>query len=156
MRTIEEKIANAIKWIDALKPEAGFKKTVNKLKKTYNPKSISYDFLYDEKNKDETRYCCLGVACEVLNREIKVGQSSERALLDEMGLREEEGQFQDVDGEPIDVYAGNGAYRHLTTVNDACYRHDDDFTNMRKFIIDNLEAIFVNDVAVGLRQYYGK
>lgn len=148
---------NAIRWIDALKPEAGFKKTVHKLKKTYKPNlGFSRDYLTSERYKDQTRYCCLGVACEVLGREINVGDYVSIHLMDDVGLKQIEGQLTDGEGKAVYVYAKGSSqkFNYLTVVNDDAYPHDDDFSNIREFILDNIEFIFISEVARGLKEHF--
>lgn len=46
-----------------------------------------------------TGYCCLGIACKVLNIEFEYDDSLSMTLIGEIGLKTEEGDFIDEDGE---------------------------------------------------------
>ena len=123
--TVAQQAENAIKWIDRL---TRYKKT------TYVLRSVG----------DETKYCCLGVACKLLEEKPDYSEASYDALPALIGINGSLGGFSGlVDG-----------YNNLARVNDAMYGMDPDFKNMKKFIKKNIKYIFKPSVAKLVAKHY--
>ena len=170
--SFKQQIANSIKWIDALDPKNGFKKTagaLGHLDKEY-PKD-TWKTWFDVKDlKVEGKFCCLGVACvlndiktfvdpaDVTEREYPVFMIGyDKRLGDILGLYNA-GIFKSGDMLLEDRARGKDprGYHSIMEVNDLFYSDDKDFTNMHRFILDNLEEIFHDQVAKGLRKHYSR
>lgn len=123
--SIEQMIANAIIWIEALK-SGKYQKGVGVL---------------GIENEGEWSYCCLGVGCKALNidEDFAKGYSSKFAY--EVGLKTEMGYF--------DFFSNC-----LTSCNDDTYIDDKDFTNMVRVILENIDDLFIDPVAEGLKKHY--
>lgn len=136
MITHTAQATNAIKWIDALKGgKRGFKKGVNRLAVT-------------DDDGEPVRYCCLGVGCKVipLKTPFDWDSGTNDEFAEKVGLNNEYGRF---------YKRLKGKYT-LIAINDETYAKDKTFTNMRKFILKNLDNIFIPPVAAKLKQHYGK
>jgi len=129
---------NAIKWIDSLKGgKKGYKKGTGEL---------------GDNNENPQRYCCLGVACRVLDvipYSWKNGINYE--LVDKLGLHDVNGEFRN-EGQSVNI---EGVYC-IIDMNDDLYENDETFTRVRAFILKNLDVIFIPGVAEKLKQHYGK
>ena len=150
MITTGQQIKNAIKWIDALKVSKGFKKTIESLG----------DDGSEDNNGEPTRHCCLGVGCKVTHlSDVNWRDGSDSRLIDKLGLLTDEGGFfkTSKDGENSIGFTANGAYvQTLTELNDNAYPEDDNFKNVRRFILSHLSYIFEPKVAEGLKKHFGK
>ena len=135
---------NAIRWIDSLKGgKKGFKKGVNALGVT--DESI---------NGYPQNYCCLGVACRVLNIEPDYWSACyEESLVDKLGLNDDEGTFFDHQTNEIVKFR---EVESLVEMNDELFEEDETFTNVRAFILKHLDVIFVPPVAKKLKEHYRK
>ncbi len=170
--TTDKRIENAIKWIDALDPKNGFKKTVGAL--GHLDKSDSKDLLktwFQVKDlKTEGKFCCLGVACvlndiktyvdptDITKREYPIFMIGyDIRLEDILGLCNA-GLFKSGPMLLEDRARSKElrTYISIMEVNDSFYSDDKDFTNMHRFILDNLEEIFHDRVAKGLRKHYSR
>lgn len=139
--TTKQQIANAIKWIDALDPKSGFKKTVAKL---------------GNGDPDNPRYCCLGVACKVLDKpNINWEALVHTPLCDDLGICTSTATFI----RSVEVKTDKGfkmKASSLTLLNDSVYPHDNDFKNIHEFILSHLDIVFIKGVAEGLKEHYNK
>jgi hypothetical protein len=128
---------SAVKWIDSLKGgKKGFKKGV-------------YALGDNEEGGYPTEYCCLGVACRVLNIEPTYwANETEPSLVGKLGLNDEHGTF-------LDYQIREGVGR-IVDMNDELFEEDETFTNVRAFILKHLDVIFVPPVAKKLKEHYGK
>lgn len=139
--TTEQQVKNAIKWIDALKGgKKGFKKTIGVLGED------------NDEDGEPDEFCCLGVACKVLD--VKVNdwyKGTEPLLVNILGLNDEEGEFN----ERIRI-SKTFSVENITSVNDDVYTEDETFTNIRKFILKHLDKMFIPSVAQQLIKHYKK
>jgi hypothetical protein len=149
------KATNAIKWIDALKGgKNGFKKGVESLGqyiRTFDEDGWLIDI--DTSSEFPNSYCCLGVGCRVLNIEENWVHEFSEKLTERVGLYDSEGSFYDPATENEVVLMGKTS---IAEVNDGVYSTDTTFTNMRKFILNHIDNIFIPPVAKKLKQHYGK
>ena len=156
----EERIKNAIKWIDALDPKEGYRKTIGKLGRL-NSGETDEAWSEVQDHKAEGSYCCLGIACITLGlwKEKVTGYNIfqhgyEQRLENLMGVNPS-CMFLDRDKKTVQVfYKLFEAITCLMRVNDSTYMLDKDFSNMREFILDNLSLIFKPEVALGLKTHY--
>mgnify|MGYP001008615942 CR=1 FL=1 len=134
---------NAIKWIDALRPEVGFRKTISKLGQM------------DEQGK--MSYCCLGVACRTMEyTDIDFNAPTNDDLVDDLGLHDREGSLRSIVTQDGCVEKPSSSWWRLTMINDKAFGKDFDFKNMRDFIIKNIRFLFVKEVAEELNKHYNK
>ena len=147
-----QEVQNAIRWIDALDPMNGFKKTTSALGHRINA---------GNDQKSDWSYCCFGVGCRIMNYEtVDFERSYDHRLESDMGLNTMHGLFMD----PITRLGHfsefsnsyNEPIRYLTDINDVVYKYDMDFKNVRNFILENLKYIFVPSVAKELEIHYSK
>lgn len=123
--TTEQRIVNAIIWIEALK-SGEYRKGIGAL---------------GIENEGEWSYCCLGVGCKALNIDEIYTRGFSYKFAYEVGLTTEVGYFD---------FSRNC----LTSCNDDTYIDDTDFTNMVRVILDNIDELFIDSVAEGLKKYY--
>lgn len=123
--TTEQMIANAILWIEALKS--------GKYQKGVGALGVEKD--------GEWSYCCLGVGCKVLNIDENYARGYSGKLMYQIGLTTEVGYFD---------FSRNC----LTQCNDYTYEDDKDFTNMVRAILGNIDDLFIEPVAEGLKKHY--
>ena len=145
--TTEKQIQNAIVWINALDPKEGFKKTTGRLGRELKDKTMTY--------------CCLGVGCKVLDLPVDFDRLFSYELIDQVGLNDVSGLFLDPKERKTHkseylLENGNDRISHLTDINDIVFKEDTDFSGMRTFILENLQYIFVPQVAEGLKKHYNK
>lgn len=142
--TTDQKVDNAIKWLNALRPEAGFKKTIGKL-----CEYIPYT--------DEKEYCCLGVGCTALqyNEITFVDNIISPQLKVDVGLNNSEGRFEK-NNKPVSITINGRTIMSLASLNDEAYKSDKNFKNIHKFIMDNLDIVFIPEVAKGLKRHYSR
>ena len=135
---------NAIKWIDSLKGgKKGYKKG------TYMLGSSEVD-----DNGYPEKYCCLGVACRTLDLKVaNWGDGSDKRLVKKLGLNDANGEF--VDHKTTFLKSLN-KQTYITGINDITFAKDTTFTNIRKFILKNLDYIFIPDVAKKLKEHYNR
>ena len=144
----EQRIANAIKWLDAMLVKSGYKKTVQML----GEKNSGCKEVKDPKN--DMSYCCLGVGCRVMNyTDVEFSSEFHDGLENDMGLFNSRGSFKDNQEFTIQ---GHKYISSLDTLNDDAYHDDVDFRNIRKFILSHLDLVFVPAVAKGLKKHYKK
>jgi hypothetical protein len=122
----EQRIANAILWIESLK-SGEYKKGIGAL---------------GVEKEGEWTYCCLGVGCKALNIDENYARGYSYKLIDLVGLTTEIGYFDNHNDS-------------LTNSNDNVYKDDTDFTNMVRIILDNIDYLFMGPVAEGLKKHYG-
>lgn len=135
MITHKQQAKNAIKWIDSLKGgKKGFKKTTHVLGVDTNG------------DGEPDKFCCLGVACKVLNVDVEFTDTSSEKLVPLVGLYNTHGVFK----------SSIKGYSYLTSINDVLYQTDETFTNVRKFILKHLDKIFIEPVANELMTHYGE
>lgn len=121
----EQRLTNAIIWIEALK-SGKYRKGIGAL---------------GVETEGEWSYCCLGVGCKALNIEENFDKGFSYKLMHQIGLITEVGYFD---------YSNNC----LTDCNDVNYKNDTDFTNMVNVILNNIDDLFIHPVAKGLKKYY--
>lgn len=158
MITATQQTKNAIKWLEALKGNSGFKKTVEKLAKV------------DDEGVPQA-YCCLGVGCKITKiTPDDWSNGSESALVEKLGLFNEDGGFfqvtaaDDKDEEFIDsceikMKNEKGVFVHaesLVQLNDEVFPDDKNFKNIRAFILKNVDKIFKPKVAKKLKEHFKK
>lgn len=172
--TIEQQIANSIKWIDNLDPKEGYKKTISFLGvRTDGQGGLRSTDDWEDVNdfKAEGHYCCLGVACVtlgIIRAENKNGdphdkfvfkQGTDLRLTEQLGFLANSGIFSTLDDyaeSPVPTVKGEPhfGFEGLISFNDSLYQSDTDFTNMRNVILENLDIIFIPKVAAGLKKHY--
>lgn len=150
--TTKEQFNNAVKWIDALKVSVGYKKGRYCLGE---PIKGYVDFKDVVSPKTEMKFCCLGVACrEMGHNKIDYPELGlYPKLKDELGLFAPSGSFKSKDGYTFLEVNGESA-GDLVAVNDTCYGNDENFINVRKTILDNIDMIFIPPVAKLLKTHY--
>jgi hypothetical protein len=124
--TTEQRIANAIIWIEALK-SGEYKKGIGAL---------------GVETEGEWSYCCLGVGCKALHIDETYERGYSYKLMDQIGLATDIGYFDNHND-------------CLTNCNDLIYKDDTDFTNMVRVILENIDDLFIEPVAEGLKKHYG-
>ena len=126
--TTQEKIANAVKWIEVL-PTA---KQATEIK-------------YKSRLGDaENGYCCLGLGCDVIGLSYRPSDGFSSEFKTAVGLLHEEGQ----------LYGGTFYNRTtLAAVNDGTKAG---FKRIAKFIKTNPYKLFHTDVAEGITNHYKK
>lgn len=129
------KLQNTIKWLDSL---PNYKKTVSRLGR--------------KNKKGEMSYCCLGVACNVLGLEnVKYSKGVDNRLVDILPLYDELGGFN-----KYQISEGED-FKFIVSLNDNIYPKDRDFTNVRKWLINNFD-VWVNEPELipKLKKHYKK
>jgi hypothetical protein len=132
---LEDMVRDATIWIDSLKPEKGYLKTVRRLAV--------------EQEDGSLRYCCIGVGAEVLglhNREYLLRYASSYELAERVGMHCGSGKFQG-------PYSKISMCQNLAGLNDM-HENDDDFARIRALILENLNSIFTPKVAEKLKTHY--
>lgn len=172
--TTDQQIANSIKWIDNLDPNEGFKKTISFLGVRTDGQGgfRNTDDWEDVRDfKTEGQYCCLGVACVTLgiirtenkyddpHDKFVFKQGTEQRLTEKLGFIHDSGLFGTLDDyadNPVPTVKGipQLGFEGLISFNDCLYNSDNDFTNMRNVILENLDIIFIPKVAQALKEYY--
>jgi hypothetical protein len=157
MITATQQTKNAIKWLEALKGNSGFKKTTEKLAET-------------DIEGTPLAYCCLGVGCKITKiTPDDWSDGSESALVEKLGLFNEDGGFFEVtaaddegeefiDGCEVKVKNEKGNFYpdNLATLNDDVFPDDKNFKNIRAFILKNLDKVFQPKVAKKLKEHFKK
>ena len=139
--TTDKRIANAIKWIDALDPKEGYKKSTSQLG------IVVSEFCKVNDPKKDMKYCCLGVACRVMGYEdVDYAEYFRDSLVDDMGLFGVAGKFKN-DQRILDQLT-------LADLNDLTFNSKNDFKEIRDIILDNFDLIFIPEVAEGLKRHY--
>ncbi len=132
---------NAIKWIDALKPEVGFRKTTDRLGRIEEQGKMSY--------------CCLGVACRTMEYTlVDFSAPTNHDLTEDLGLHDAEGLLERFIDDNGNVEKPTTSYSRLSMINDKVFKDDTDFKNIREFILKNIRFIFVRPVADELQIHY--
>lgn len=129
--TTKEQAKNAIKWIDNLRY---YKKTVGALTRNVN---------------GVQKYCCLGVACKVNGLKYNDNMGYNVELDSALG-------FKYSSAFEVDKFINGRIVTGLTNANDYSYAKDKGFKNMTKVIKDNIDELFVPEVAKILKKYYKK
>lgn len=154
---IHNKVKNAIAWIDALDPKNKWQKTIGQL-----GCSLLEDGEKVKDIKEDMAYCCLGVACRVMEyKRVDFRETVKESLVEDIGLFEMEGHFFSVakNGKLIPKVIEVDDFRSvpcLTSVNDYIYGKSENFVEVRKFIMKNLKYIFIPEVADKLTKHYVK
>ena len=117
---------NAILWINRL---PYYKKTTGKL------------------GDGDGKYCCLGVGCRVMGIAPDWENGNEPKLVDLLGLNDADGSLLGLNDAELRELGMYYLDRDITVVNDSIYRGDSGFKNVRKFIIDHIDNLFVPPVA---------
>ncbi len=157
----KQQVVNAVKWIDALDPKNGYQKTINHLGVLCAP--TSWKDVKD--HKKEMKFCCLGVACHVLGFHeedpyvFTNSYSGQQRLGEPLGFIGSSLFFDNADtslpiGKKIFIKGLDFSYNSLVDINDYAYMHDNDFKNVRAFIMEHLEYIFLPEVAKGIKEHY--
>lgn len=154
--TTEDKVNNAIKWLEALRSDSGFRKTTNILGKLFDRDgewSDKKDF------KEQGKFCCLGVGCVITNTVKQEADNSNWVFFmgREPRLDELLGFIQNSNfTEPVIINMGDERYAvtSLVSLNDMMYPYDEDFGRVRQVIMDNLELLFTTEVAEGLKKHF--
>lgn len=160
----EQRIANAIKWLDELKPGflgfGGYRKTEGKLGKLITSDNEFWDGVQD--HKAEGRYCCLGVAClslGILNRTSGTSvfpHAYDDRLTDLLGFARDNGYFTQRIALPQDrLEVIPNFVETIMELNDSVYGKDKNFKNVRRFILNNLDRIFLPEVSEGIKKHHG-
>lgn len=162
-KLVRKQANNAIKWIDALKGNSGFKKTTSQLGRLIDTEVdlcfTSEDFEHVKDLKKEMQYCCLGVACRVMKyKDVNFSDEVQSNLPDDIGLFDAYGTFmkQDEDGstEECPVEFDGATVAGLTSLNDETFTGDKNFKNVRNFILKNLDSVFKPEVSSKLKKHY--
>lgn len=174
----EQRIANSIKWLDELRPGflgfGGYRKTEGKLGKL--SESDDRDWAAIQDHKADGKYCCLGVACLSLgiltrpDNDCFKGTSVfphayDSRLTDFLGFAEDNGYFTERILLPQDKIEKLLSSKNRVSIpnfvetimelNDRVYGKDKNFKNVRRFILDNLDRIFLPEVSDGIKKHYG-
>ena len=163
--TTSRQVKNAVKWLEALKGNSGFKKTVSQLGKLPNDEDDIYDPDWNVKDiKKDMRYCCLGVACRVMKyKDVEFSNEVHGVLPDDIGLFDEYGTFKKMpegagdeilEADETPIKYENFTVKGLTDLNDEVFLSDTNFKNVRNFIMNNLEYVFIPSVAKGLKEHF--
>ena len=123
--SLQEKIDNAVKWIDAL------------------PSYKQAPYGHRARLGDETRgFCCLGVGCHVLDMDYDPSRGISKPFQHKVGLTTDMGGIGD------GLYYGRSC---LTQVNDSTKAG---FKRIAKFIKNNPEKVFDENIAEGIKEHY--
>lgn len=158
----KQQVVNAVRWIDALDPKNGYHKTINHLGVLCDPRT-GWKSVKDHKN--ELQFCCLGVACHVLGFHeqdpyvFTNSYSGQQRLGEPLGFIGSSLFFDNADtslptAKRIFIKGHEFSYNSLVDINDYAYKGDTDFKNVRAFILDHLEYIFLPEVAKGIKEHY--
>jgi len=124
--TLQRKIDNAVKWIEAL-PSA--KQPTKKIDRG--------------RLGDETRgFCCLGVGCHVLDLSYDSNDGFSNAFVDAVGLLHEEGKII------------NHSFYKKNTLAEVNDETNAGFKRIATFIKTKPQTVFTKEVAEGIKEHY--
>lgn len=128
--SLEEKIENAIKWIDGLKTTQVKQGT-------------------SELGNSERGYCCLGYGCMKLKIPYKADDGTNKEFIKAIGLNGLEGTR--IDNNPLGIKNNSNIDSLIEANDDFNYS----FRRISTLIKKNIDGLFIPEVAINLKTHYG-
>lgn len=129
--TTNDKIQNAVKWIDGL-IDGDFKKGIGKL------------------GNEKMGYCCLGAGCKILNIPYRPTFEVSKVFQKNVGLTGVDGEFKEHPDSEFFYHEISGR-SSLVDLNDNTNKS---LADIGKFIKKNANHLFIKDVATGIIEHY--